>query len=162
MITPKKAPYSTTSKEPETTIADINKLLKMYGVTNYQWTTMWTEGIVRLKFAIEIEPGKFIPILVEPPQFLAKHRTWDAKKGRNEIVEAPNWPQSIRLLYWWLKLKLEAVAYGLREVQTEFMGDILVKLPGGTETTMAKAMAKELPFSKGTEALQLGQGKPEG
>lgn len=160
MITPKKPPYEKSEKDPEATIAQINKLLKEYGVKNYQWTTMWDDNIVTLKFAIEVESGKFIPILVEPPAFLAKRRSWNAKSGKYETIDAPNWPQSMRLLFWWLKAKLEAVAYGLREVQTEFMGDILVKLPGGQETTMAKAMAKQLPYSNGTAPLEIGQGKP--
>jgi hypothetical protein len=158
MITPKKAPYSTTVVEPEKTIGDINRLFKGYGITQYQWTTLWDSNIVTVKFAIEVEPGKFIPIRITPPAFLQKRRTWNAKLGRYETVEAPNWAQSLRLLYYVLKAKIEAIAYGLRDAQEEFMGDILVKLPNGQEGTMSEAMRTRLPYSNGTEPLELGTG----
>jgi hypothetical protein len=161
LIVNKKAPYADTTVEAEKSIMEINKLLRLYGVTNYQWTTQWDDGIVTLKFALEVEVGKYIPIRMSPPAFLAKRKTWNAKTGKNDILELPNWAQSIRLLYWVLKTKLEAVAYGFREVREEFMGDILVKIPGGGETTMAQAMMKNIPLGKGTEALELGAGEQE-
>jgi hypothetical protein len=39
MIKPKKPPYNDTKKDPESTILDINRMLRLYGVDNYQWTT---------------------------------------------------------------------------------------------------------------------------
>ena len=144
MIKPKKAPYASTVKDPDSSIADINRMLRTYGIDNYQWTTLWNENRVELRFAIELEVGRKIGILVRPPPFTSKHRTWNAKKGRNEIVEAPNWPQCMRLLFWWLKAKVEAVAYGLREVEEEFLSDVIVKLPTGEETTVGEAMRPAL------------------
>ena len=149
MLKPKHAPYADTKKDPDTRIADINRMLRAYGIENTQWTTEWGRGVVSLKFAIEKEPGKFIGILVRPPAFMAKRRTWNAKLGRNEVLELPNWSQSIRMLHWWLKAKIEAVAFGLREVEEEFLSDILVTLPSGEQTTVGEAI------SKGA----LGQGK---
>jgi len=158
MLTPKKAPYADTEVGIEQSMMEINKLLKAYGINNYVWTTLWGENIVSLKFALEVKPGKYVPIRMTPPMFLAKRKNWNAKHNKYDIVDLPNWAQSLRLLFWLLKTKLEAIAYGFREVQEEFMGDILVRLPDGREGTMSEAMKQQLPYSKGTEPLELGQG----
>lgn len=158
MLTPKTAPYASTEVDAEKTQAEINKLLRSYGITKYQWTTDWSENRVRLRFAIEEQPGKFVPIEIEPAMFLKKHLQYNRLTGKNSYIEAPNWAQSMRLLKSYLKAKLEAIAYGLKEVRTEFMADIIIKDGHGGETTMGKAMLKQLPFSKGTEALELGPG----
>lgn len=144
MIKRRKAPYASSSTEPEVTILRINQLLKVHGVTNYQWTTLYDKGHVELKFAIETEAGKSIMISVRPPAFMARRRTWNAMKGKHEVVELPNWSQSLRLLFWWLKVKLEAVAYGLTEVENEFLSDTVVRLPNGQETTVGKAIRPRL------------------
>ena len=144
MIKPKKAPYASTVKDPDSSIADINRMLRTYGIDNYQWTTLWNENRVELKFAIETDPGRKIGILVRPPAFTAKRKTWDSKAGKYATIEAANWPQSLRLLFWWLKAKVEAVAYGLREVEEEFLSDVIVHLPTGEETTVGEAMRPAL------------------
>ena len=72
--------------------------------------------------------------------------------GRYERVYSPNWAQSFRLLYWWLKAKLEAVAYGLTSVEQEFLSQVMVKLPSGEMTTMGAALTE--PIFTGSLALQ--------
>ncbi len=155
MITKKKAPYASTTKDVDSSIAEINKLLRSFGIQNMQWTTLWEVDHVELRFALEVSPGALRPIRIEPPRFMTKRRSWNSKKGMYETIEAPNWPQSLRLVYWWLKTKLEAVAYGLREAEMEFLGDILVKLPTGEETTMGKALKGQLPSGNGTNAISI-------
>lgn len=140
MLKAKRAPYATTTKDPDTTIADINRMLRGYGIENIQWTTEWTRQSVELKIAIEKEPGKYIALQIRPPAFIAKRRTYNEKKGHYEVVSAPNWAQSLRMLHWWLKAKIEAVAYGLREVEEEFLSDIVITLPSGEQTTVGKAL----------------------
>jgi hypothetical protein len=159
MITPKTAPYADTEVNADKTIIEIEQLLRKYGITKVQWTKDWDVNQVRLRFAIEEKPGQFVPIQIEPAMFLKKHLQYNTKTGKNSYVEAPNWAQSMRLLLYYLKAKLEAIAYGLKEVRTEFMADIIVKDGHGGETTLGKAMLKQLPFSAGTDALELGRGQ---
>ena len=50
--------------------------------------------------------------------------------------ELANWAQSMRLLYYWIKAKLEAVSFGLNSVEKEFLSDIVTTLPNGTQQTI--------------------------
>lgn len=137
-----RPPYSGTTSDPDKTIADINRLLRKYGINDYQWTTLWDQNLIELKFMIENagSDGKLrkIGIKVAPPVFKAKRRTWDAKKGRNVAIELPNYAQAMRLLYHWLKIKIESVAFGLKAVEEEFMSDLIIRLPDGRESTVGK------------------------
>lgn len=143
-----KPPYRDTNLDPEKTIADINKLLRKYGINDYQWTTLWDQGIIELKVMIETAaPGgklRKIGIKVNPPIFKAKRRTWDAKRGHYVAQELPNYSQAMRLLYHWLKIKIEAVAFGLKEVEEEFMSDLIVRMPDGRESTVGKAFKPQI------------------
>jgi len=145
----RKAPYANTTKDPDSTIADINRLLREYGITNYQWTTLYSDRNVTLKFAIPKEPGKNIMVKVIPPAFVQRRRTWNEKAGKYEKLELPNWSQSFRLMWWWLKVKLEAVAYGLREVEEEFLSDIVIRLPSGEESTVGEMIRPRLTSGQG-------------
>ena len=143
MILSKKPPYASTQSDPEVTRGQIDKLLREYGVSGVQWTTRYDINQVRLAFTVEADikgVKKQIGIQVEPPAFAAKRKTWMVQHGRYEVVWAPNWAQSFRLLYWWLKSKLEAVAYGLTTVEQEFLSQVMVSLPGGEQTTMGVAL----------------------
>jgi hypothetical protein len=143
MITKRKAPYAGTKVPAEQSRAEIDRLLHSYGVQDFQWTELWSRGVVRLQFAIQVEPARegrparFISVRVTPPAFTAKRRTWDEKKGY-VLVDAPNWAQSMRCLLHWLKAKLEAVAYGLKSVEDEFLSDLVVRTPDGRESTVAE------------------------
>jgi hypothetical protein len=137
MIKPQAPPYKDT-KSVEETQMDITRLLKKFGIEDCQWTTLWSQNAVELKFVVETEPGKHIIIKVKPPFFMAKRKTWDPKQGKHVITEAPNWAQSFRCLFYWLKAKLEAVAYGLREIEEEFLSDMVVKTPDGEERTVGE------------------------
>lgn len=159
-----KPPYAGTSSDPDKTIADINRLLRKYGINDYQWTTLWDQGLVELKLMIET-PGadgklRKIGIKVSPPIFNAKRRTWDTKKGRNVVQELPNYAQAMRLLFHWLKIKIEAVAFGLKEVEEEFMSDLIIRLPNGQESTVGKAFKPQITADGVTRLPQLESGKP--
>jgi hypothetical protein len=144
MIKPKKAPYSGTQKDPDGTISDINKMLRAYGIDSYRWTTLWEKNSVELTFVVESEPGKNLTIRVTPPVLLVSRRIYDEKTRRTSKKEIPDWHRSLRLMYWWMKAKIEAIAYGLREVEEEFLSDIVVRLPSGEETTVGKAIRPAL------------------
>ena len=147
MIISKKPPYATTSVDPERSQLEINKLLREYGVSGLQWSTRFDLNQVELSFMVEAEiqgVRKQIAIKVSPPIFVAKRRTWNARKGTYEIVHAPNWAQSFRMLYFWLKSKLEAVAYGLSTVEKEFLSQVIVTLPSGQSTTIGEALTETI------------------
>ena len=52
----------------------------------------------------------------------------------------PNLNASMRLLYWYVKTKAEAMEYGLEDVVEAFMPNILISLPDGSTSTMAQAL----------------------
>jgi hypothetical protein len=155
MILSKKPPYAATEADPDKSRMQIDKLLREYGVSGVQWTTDYDHNRVGLAFMVEAEVKgvkKQIGIKIEPPIFVAQRRTWNPRLGRYERVYAPNWAQSFRLLYWWLKAKLEAVAYGLASVEQEFLSQVMVKLPSGEMTTMGAALTE--PIFTGSLALE--------
>ena len=155
MILSKKPPYAATEADPDKSRMQIDKLLRDYGVSGVQWTTDYDHNRVGLAFMVEAEikgVKKQIGIKIEPPIFVAQRRTWNPRLGRYERVYAPNWAQSFRLLYWWLKAKLEAVAYGLTSVEQEFLSQVMVKLPSGEMTTMGASLTD--PIFTGSLALE--------
>lgn len=141
MITPKKAPYANTEVSIEQTQAEINRLLRTYGIVDTQWTTAWSIGKVSLRFITEGKGGKKVAFEISPPSFSRERRSWNAKRGCMEKITAPNWPQSLRMLLYYLKAKLEAVAYGLTEVEQEFLAEMVVLDAAGRETTVGKMVA---------------------
>jgi hypothetical protein len=158
-----KPPYASTTSDPDKTIADINRLLRKYGINDYQWTTLWDQAVVELRVMIEStgSDGKLrkIGIKVTPPIFKAKRRIWDAKKGHYVSQELPNYSQAMRLLFHWLKIKIESVAFGLKEVEEEFMSDLIVRSPDGRESTLGKAF--KLQIANGVTALPFLPSKDE-
>ena len=158
-----KPPYKDSELDPDHSIADINKLLRKYGINDYQWTTLWDQGVIELRVMIETAglDGKMkkIGIKVSPPIFKSKRRTWDAKKGHYVAQDLPNYSQAMRLLFHWLKIKIESVAFGLKEVEEEFMSDLIVRSPDGRESTLGKAF--KLQIANGVTALPFLPSKDE-
>ena len=92
-------------------------------------------------------------IEISPPSFSKERRTWNQRSGQYERIIAPNWAQSYRLLYWYLKTKLESIAYGLVSAEREFFAEIITKLPSGEQGTIfdligQKAIDNQLPGPK--------------
>ena len=161
MIIKKQPPYSSSEKDPDRTRAEIEKLLRDYGVSGTQWTTLYDKQQVKLSFIVEAElkgQKKQIAIEVNPPLFLASRRTWNPK-GYYEKVYAPNWAQSFRMLFWWLKAKLEAVAYGLSTVEKEFLSQVVLSLADGSQRTVGDALTESI--EKGVLQLEVRRQEPE-
>ena len=76
--------------------------------------------------------------------FAAKRRTWDSKSGRYRKEELANWAQSMRLLFYWIKAKLEEVSFGLNSVEKEFLSDIVTTLPDGSKMTVWDMISKQM------------------
>lgn len=150
MIISKKPPYENTKVDPDDTKMQIDKLLRAYGVSQIQWTTDYANSQVKLAFKVEAEINgvkKIIGLQLEPPTFATKRRTWSPTKGY-VIVFAPNWSQSMRLLYYWLKVKLESVAYGFSSIEKEFLSQVMVSLPSGEIKTVGELFTDPERFSK--------------
>ena len=76
--------------------------------------------------------------------FAATRREWDPKEGKYKRVDKANWAQSMRLLYYWIKAKLEAVSFGLNSVEKEFLSDIITTMPDGTRLTVWDMISKQM------------------
>jgi hypothetical protein len=138
MIHPKEPPYTGTVVAPERTLSQIQQLLLDYGCEAVQ-VTRDSMGRVEIQFAVEVEVQgvrRKVAVRVEPP-LLAVTRG----RGYNKVTTADP-ARSYRLLYWYLKSKLEAISYGLVSAEKEFFAQVLVALPGGGSTTIGD-MAEE-------------------
>lgn len=101
---------------------------------------------VTLGFEVEAEiqgVKKKLLVKVTPPTFARIRRTYDPMKGRSEKIALPNWAQSYRMLYHWLKAKIEAIAYGLTTVEQEFLAQVVVQLPSGETTTFGALVIEQ-------------------
>lgn len=162
----KSIPYANTSIPAEQTQFQIQGMLsefviidpdtkkKKAWIGSIQWTTMQSSMPV-LRFSMEYDTPdgihKVIGVQMQPPMLMIKRgRGYDAKWTENKDA-------SMRLLYWYLKNKLEAVLFGLKDATEEFMADVLVRLPGSpTPQRMAQAVLTQiddkqvlaLPFNK--------------
>lgn len=139
-----KAPYANTEVSVDTSRAQIDKLLADNGAEAVSWTTAWRVGKVALRFVVRTRKGQLVQFEVEPPTFKIKRKSWDALKGRSVESEEPNWPQAMRMLYFWLKAKFEGVKWGLREVEREFLNELAVTDREGRETTVGRLAERSL------------------
>lgn len=146
MITKKNPPYQDTQVDPAKTKEQITKLFREYGVSGVQWTENYETNDVMLKFMVDTEVQgvhRNIGLAIKPPLLFNKHRTYNPKTGRTEVINAPNYAQSYRLLYYWLKAKLEAVSYGLSSIEKEFLSQVIVKI-GNQETTVGESLTERI------------------
>ena len=148
-----KPPYSDTKVDAEKTQQEITQLLRKYGVSQVNWQINYDMEQVQLDFVIEYTKQEDqmmhrIAVRVKPPMFAATRRTWDPKMGRYRKQDLSNWAQSMRLLLYWIKAKLEAVSFGLNSVEKEFLSDIVTTLPDGSRRTIWELISKEVEESK--------------
>ena len=161
MLTKTKPPYATTEINADKSQQAITGLLRKYGVSQINWHTDYERELIVLEFLIEYEKLgdksiHRIAVRVTPPTFAMVRRTYNEKEGKYEKKALPNWAQSMRLLYFWIKVKLEAVSWGLNSVEKEFLSDIITKLPDGTVTTIWELIEKEVEGH--TLMLEAGKG----
>ncbi len=163
MIKLKHPPYEDTTIPAEKTQMEIQQMLYEFGVEGVQWTQMQGK-LPELAFVMEVEiqgARKKIAIHILPVMILNKK----GRKYREEYVPNPN--QSMRLLYWWLKSKMEATAYGLIPFEQEFLSKIIFRLPeGGTanvgDTITVQLLKEETPkltaFTQDIKRITAGEG----
>ena len=149
MIISKRPPYANTTADAEKTRGQIDKLLRAYGIDQFQWTQ--DRDIVTLTMKVETEIGgvkKVLGLKISPPTFASVHKTYNPRTGKNDKVYAPNWAQSYRLLYHWLKAKIESIAYGMFTTEQEFLSQIMVALPTGEQKTVGEILTDPARLAK--------------
>lgn len=130
-----KIPYEHTTIAPERTKADIEKLLNEHNIHDVQWTTY--QGKTSLKFLWKLNvKGVEREILFQfsPPEIPSNKRVWTGT--RTECVSVNLTATAYRLLWHYLKNKLEAVRWGLESMEKEFLSHAVVSLPDGSITTV--------------------------
>ncbi len=143
-------PYVDTTVLYERTKAEIEILLKSYGIKNIRWTTLEGQDDT-LEFIIEAQVQgvkKQLGVAVKPPHIVIK------KKLHGKLVDTENINQEYRLLFHWIKSKIEAVVWGLSTIEKEFLSEVLMKLPNGQQSTvgdvvvnlMSNDTLQSLPF----------------
>lgn len=149
MLKMTKPPYADTEVDAEKTQQQITQLLRKYGVSQVNWNVNYDLEQVQLDFIIEYtkqddQSSHKIAVRVRPPMFAATRRTWDSKLGKYKKEDMANWAQSMRLLFHWIKAKLEAVSFGLNSVEKEFLSDIVTTLPDGSRMTIWDMISKQM------------------
>lgn len=143
-------PYRDTEVNYTRTKAEIECLLKSYGVKATRWTSQEGKDDI-LEFVAEVEVRgvkKAVGISVSPPHIYIQ------KKLGGKLVNTENINQEYRLLFYWLKSKIEAITWGMSTVEREFLSEITTKLPDGRTVSvgeividlMAEDRLPSLPF----------------
>ena len=137
-----KLPYESTTIPPEQTQFHITAMLnefyridpeskkKTAWVNGIRWTDL-PDQMPTLEFMMEYDTPegvhKSVGVRVQPPLLAIPKKQ---KRGcGSQVVWEPAKAQSMRLMYYWMKSKLEAVLWGMRDFTEEFMGDVLVRTP---------------------------------
>lgn len=144
-----KPPYADTKASADRTQQEVTNLLRKYGVSQINWQIDYDMEQVVLDFIVEYQKPEDqsihrIAVRVKPPMFAATRRTWDPKLGRYRKMEMANWAQSMRLLFYWIKAKLEAVSFGLNSVEKEFLSDIVTTMPDGSRLTVWDMISQQM------------------
>lgn len=163
----KKLPYEASKIAPEMTKAEIDGMLhefvildehgkRVCEVTGIRWTELPPE-LPMLEFQVSyIDSGvkKLVAIRIRPPMIMTRKR----KTGYG-MVNTPAPSQSMRLLYWYLKSKLEAILFGLKDVTDEFLDSVLVSLPSGKTETVGDLIIEQIKESRIPMLGQKSEGK---
>ena len=129
-------PYMDTQVRYERTKAEIEILLRSYGVKGIRWTSLEGQDDV-LEFIIEADilgVRKQLGISVKPPHIYVK------KKLHGKLVNTENINQEYRLLFHWIKSKIEAVVWGLSTIEKEFLSEVRLRLPDARQSTVGEVV----------------------
>jgi hypothetical protein len=154
-----RIPYSGTKISPEQTKGEIEKLLKEHGIQDIQWTTYHGETTLKFIYGLDFRGvHKEIMFSFTPQNIPKTVRQYNPKIFRTEKIKVNDEPVAYRLLWWYLKAKLEAVSYGLESVEKEFLSHILLSLPNGQQATIGEKIFETLTTIE--EHLALPETKP--
>lgn len=134
---PLRIPYSNTTIQPERTKADITKLLEDHGIKDHDWMSYRGRTTLKFIWALEVKGvQKEIMFMFSPPEIPSNKRVWTG--SRTERVSVNLIATAYRLLWHYLKNKLEAVRWGLESMEKEFLSHAVVSLPDGSVTTVGE------------------------
>lgn len=150
----KDIPYRNTTIPYGRTQLDIDEMLKEAGVIAFRWTETpdSVKGLALpiLEFQMStIMGGKEEKFRIGIQAPLLDDQKRDRYTGK--IIKTPNRNASMRLLYWYLKSRLEAVKFGLEDIFDAFMSRVINSLPDGRIVTLGEtlkqypSLVKELP-----------------
>jgi len=128
-------PYANTEVPYEKTKYEIEKLLKSYGVKGIRWTSLEGQDDM-LEFIAEANirgVKKQVGIAVKPPHIYIRKRA----RGKG-VINTEDTNQEYRLLFHWIKSKIEAVVWGLSTIEKEFLSEVTMKLPDGRTTSVGE------------------------
>ncbi len=149
-----KTLYKSTTISPERTKADIDKMLKDFGISNRAWITKDGDDILLFEWVLDLNGvQKKLNFELRPPEIRQQKRVWNQKTSRTEKLNVRNDAVAYRLLYNYVKNKLEAVRVGMVTVENEFMSHITFSLRNGSSTTMGQELASLMFSGKIQNAL---------
>lgn len=156
-----KTLYRSTTISPERSRADIDKMLKDFGVINRAWITKNNEDVLVFEWTINYnDVQKAISFELRPPNILQEKRVWNQKTSRTEKVTVRNEAIAYRLLFNYIKNKLEAIRQGMVTVENEFMAQIQLNLKNGSNTTLGQEVAGLIVNRKLENALEYQEQRP--
>ena len=137
-------PYYGTTKSVEATQADIQHLLYKHGAQGTRWTEVPDQNLYEVEFLF---PTPTEDRSKQTLMFRVRPTVLKKKDG------SPHPEATMRLVYWWLKTKLEAVTYGLRSIEEEFLAEVVHHLPSGEEATVGEIL---IPKIFGGDLIEAG------
>ena len=138
-----KQPYADTKVPAEKSRGEIERLLRKYNAQGVRWTRMGSDPPI-LEFIFDIVVNgiqKQIGFRIVPPVINIKKRS----EGRyGSLVISRNEEAEMRLLWWFLKSKLEAVSSGMESLEEALMSKILVALPDQAGHVQVTTVGEEI------------------
>jgi hypothetical protein len=154
----KKVPYQDTQIPIGKSKMDIEDMLKQFGAEALRWTespeSMKGLDCPTLEFIIKTQikgVEKMIGFRMKAPLLQERRRS----KGRygGPLIRKPNVNASMRLLWWYLKGRLEAVRWGLETIEESLLSHVLVSLPDGRVEEVRDVIMPQLTSQKGVSLL---------
>ncbi len=140
----KDIPYRNTNISYGQTKLDIEEMLKEAQALALRWTetpdSMKGVSLPILEFILTVQwegREKQFGIRIQPPLLYDRKKDKHHNKG---VINTPNRNASMRLLYWYLKARLEAVKFGLEDVFDAFMSKVINSLPDGRTITLSQTV----------------------
>ncbi len=142
-----RSAYEETNVSVERSQAQIRKLLQKFGVERMRYTSLPSEALLEF---VRVDKGKPTPyrIVIRP-----KLKGWSRSVDKElDLAERQVW----RVVYWWLKAKLEAIEFGLLEFEREMLPFMLISVSQGRSATVGDVLPKHLQgaLSPGEDPFQ--------